>query len=64
VEQARQLIARVRETPEVRDTIVLTGGHIFSRMTSLWQEIGADGWAPDAVSAVSVANQLSGARFE
>ena len=62
VEKARQLIGRVRETPEVRDTLVLTGGHIFGRMPELWQEIGADGWAPDAVNAVSVANQLTGAR--
>ena len=61
IDNARKLITEVRSMNQISDTVVLVGGHIFVRMPTLWQEIGADGWAQDAISAVSEANRLTGA---
>ena len=37
---------------------ILTGGYPFNIDPNLWRKIGADGFARDAESAISVANRL------
>lgn len=39
-------------------TKILVGGSPFKRRPNLWQEVGADGYAPDAQAAVTVANSM------
>lgn len=52
------LIAVVRANPDCCDVLVLVGGHPFNVAPDLWREVGADGYASDAVQAVDLANQL------
>ena len=43
---------------DAKDVKVLVGGHPFNRAPNLWKMIGADGYAPDATTALVVANDL------
>lgn len=52
------LIAAVRETPELAAVRVMVGGTPFNQAHDLWRRVGADGWAPDARSAISEADIL------
>ncbi|HOJ98596.1 MAG TPA: cobalamin-dependent protein [Termitinemataceae bacterium] len=37
---------------------IMVGGYPFNMTPTLWQKVGADGWASDAVQAVQVAERL------
>jgi methanogenic corrinoid protein MtbC1 len=41
--------------------VILVGGYPFNLSSRLWEEIGADGYAPGAQEAVAVALDLVGA---
>ncbi|WP_022823567.1 cobalamin B12-binding domain-containing protein [Hymenobacter norwichensis] len=56
-------VGRVRELLALRpdacaDTCVLVGGAPFNADPQLWQAVGADAWAPDAMSAITEAKRL------
>lgn len=56
----RQIIADLRQLPGGAAVRVLVGGRPFNQSATLWQEVGADGSAPDAWQAVLAARQLFG----
>ncbi len=58
ISQAAEVIALLRSSPEVSKVRVLVGGYPFNQIPDLWRQIGADGHAPDAHTALSVAQQL------
>ncbi|MFO1425170.1 MAG: cobalamin-dependent protein [Candidatus Competibacteraceae bacterium] len=62
VSEVERLIQAVRADPVCRDTLILVGGYPFNLAPELWRRIGADGWAPDAQTAVGRANELLAAR--
>ncbi len=51
---------RVRQVSRNADIRVLVGGHLFGADPSLVQQLGADGHATDADSAVVMARRLRG----
>jgi methylmalonyl-CoA mutase cobalamin-binding domain/chain len=52
------LITSARSNPACGDLIILVGGHPFNVAPDLWREVGADGYAADAVRTIDLANQL------
>ncbi len=60
INTAARLIEAVRSDLELRQTSIMVGGYILTQLPNLWQEIGADGWAQDALQAVSEATRLTG----
>jgi methanogenic corrinoid protein MtbC1 len=56
----RSDIRRVRQVSRNADIRVLVGGHLFGTDSSLVEQLGADGFATDADSAVVVARRLRG----
>jgi len=58
--EATNLISVVRERRPLRGVRILVGGQAFQSHPLLWREIGADGTATDAGSAVTTANQVVG----
>ena len=56
----RKDIRRVRQVSRNADIRVLVGGHLFGADPSLVQQLGADGHATDADSAVVMARRLRG----
>jgi methanogenic corrinoid protein MtbC1 len=52
------LVGAVRDTEETAAVKVLVGGGPFNLAPDLWEELGADGWAPSAEAAVGVGNGL------
>ena len=54
---ASELIAAVRGEPACSGVKVLVGGAAFAVDASLWQRVGADGWAPDAADALALAKE-------
>jgi methanogenic corrinoid protein MtbC1/DNA-binding XRE family transcriptional regulator len=57
---AEDLIAVIRQKALPRTLRIMAGGQALVARPELWQEIGADGTAGDAASAVAVANGLVG----
>ena len=53
----RKTIEAIRERAE-QDVKIMVGGLAFYEAPDLWQEIGADGFAPNALEALAVANQF------
>jgi MerR family transcriptional regulator, light-induced transcriptional regulator len=53
----QELVAHIRERPELKTLRILVGGPGIGGMASVGQSIGADGWAKDAREAVAVARQ-------
>ncbi len=53
-----ELIATIRSNRARAKLIILVGGHPFNVAADLWREIGADGYAADALRTIDVANQL------
>jgi MerR family transcriptional regulator, light-induced transcriptional regulator len=53
-----ELIAAVRSNRACVELRILVGGYPFNVATDLWREVGADGYAADAVQAVDLADQL------
>jgi methanogenic corrinoid protein MtbC1 len=58
VAQVKDLIQRIRSNDDLSNVKILVGGYPFIQDTSLWEKIGADGWARDAQEAVAAANRL------
>ena len=54
------LIAAVRREPKCAHVKILAGGYPFKIARDLWQKIGADGFAADAETAVTLGNELTG----
>lgn len=56
--QVDQLIAMVRAAPECREVKILVGGYPFNVVPQMWRQLGADGCAHNAATAVELANRL------
>jgi methanogenic corrinoid protein MtbC1 len=57
VSHVAEIIAGLRDSPLAR-TRVLVGGYPFNLSPGLWQQVGADGYASDAESALLEAERL------
>lgn len=55
-------IAAVRRRSSNPDIVVIVGGQAFRNRADLVREVGADGWAPDAVQAPLIAREIVAAR--
>jgi MerR family transcriptional regulator, light-induced transcriptional regulator len=53
-------ISEMRQDPATAQVRILVGGTAFWGNEDLWKEMGADGFAADALTAVRVASELSG----
>ncbi len=53
--EAEKLITEIRNTKEIKDIRIIVGGRAFKLDPQLWKRIGADGFAPDAKSALEIA---------
>lgn len=58
VSQATETITRLRAISDLKHVRVMVGGYPFNQVPDLWRQIGADGYAPDAQSAVTIAEEL------
>mgnify|MGYP006273426129 CR=1 FL=1 len=56
LDEAAGLVQSIRENPAIRDTFIVVGGHAFNSRLGLWQEIGANAYAPNAHIAVALTN--------
>lgn len=59
ISEVEKLVAAVRQSA-ARHTRILVGGYPFNVAHDLWQQIGADGYAQDADTAIQLANELVG----
>jgi len=59
VSRVSELIAGLRATPALSETSMLVGGYPFNISPDLWRRVGADGYAPDAASAVAEAARIA-----
>lgn len=53
------LIAAVRSSAVGRDVKIMVGGYPFNIAPDLWQKVGADAGARDALESIAVANRLA-----
>lgn len=53
-----ELIELVRSNPQTKHIPILVGGRPFNISPDLWQQVGADGYAPDPISSIQQANHL------
>jgi methanogenic corrinoid protein MtbC1 len=53
-----EIIEAVKADPRCGDIRILVGGYPFNVAPDLWRDIGADGYAADALRTVDLANQL------
>lgn len=58
ISQVKAMIRAIRQDPRTGGVRVVVGGRPFSVAPDLVDAVGADGWAPDARSAVDVCNAL------
>lgn len=54
VGRVAEIIRLVRAEPTCAGVKILVGGYPFRVAPGLWRDVGADGWAPDAVRAVEM----------
>jgi methanogenic corrinoid protein MtbC1 len=54
------LVSIIRDTELPVRPSIMVGGLAFNRVTDLWRQIGADGYAVDGAEAVQVARRLVG----
>ena len=54
----REMIAAIRSDAETKYVKIMVGGYPFNVAPDLWKEIGADGFARDAESALATAGKL------
>lgn len=54
----KELIATVRDNDKAGRLKILVGGYALRSSPDLWVQIGADGFAQDAMQAISLANNL------
>ncbi len=57
LKHVRDLITRIRSTPDLAHIRILVGGQGTAGIESLWQATGADGWAGNGREAVALARQ-------
>jgi len=61
VEAATLLIRAIRQNHAAASTSIMVGGRAFNHsFPTLWSKVGADGWAQDAVEAISTVRRLLG----
>jgi methanogenic corrinoid protein MtbC1 len=60
VEGVRQTIAAIRGTKKLERLPIIVGGRPFAVAERLWSDVGADGTASDAGSAIALAEELAG----
>jgi methanogenic corrinoid protein MtbC1 len=60
VEGVRQTIAAIRGTKKLERLPIIVGGRPFAVAEKLWSDVGADGTASDAGSAIALAEELAG----
>ncbi len=60
VEGVRQTIGAIRATKSLATLPIIVGGRPFAVADRLWSELGADGTASDAGSAIALAEELVG----
>ncbi|WP_422658665.1 cobalamin B12-binding domain-containing protein [Paenibacillus sp. EC2-1] len=58
VHLVRELIMKIKAEPSACSVKIMVGGFPFNLDPNLWQEVGADGYAPDAETTVSLAEEL------
>lgn len=58
LEPVEMLIHSLKEHPKLANLKVLVGGQAFESDTSIWKQLGADGYARDFDEAVQVAHDL------
>jgi len=58
VQAVAELIAAVKSSEAARNIKILVGGYPFNIDPSLWQQVKADGYAPDAAEALAMANEV------
>ncbi len=58
VSRAAELIRALRATKGGEHLPVLVGGYVFNLAPDLWRKLGADGYAPDAEGALTLAERL------
>lgn len=51
-------IARIREEPDLKDTKIIIGGLPFVNNPTLFQKLGADACASNAIEGIEIANKL------
>ncbi len=59
LEAIAALVRALHASQETRGVRVMVGGHAFNREPDLWRDIGADGYARDAESALTAADRLT-----
>ena len=60
VHLVRLVVDAVRAEPGAKDARILVGGYPFLLDADLWRDVGADGFAADAVEAVVLGKRLVG----
>lgn len=58
LESVADLIKKVRSRAELKDQKIIVGGYPFNLAKNLWEKIGANGFAEDALSAIKMAEKL------
>lgn len=56
LDRAAQAIAAMKANAPLQGVRVLAGGLAFNAVPGIWQDLGADGYAPDAAAAVTLAD--------
>lgn len=52
------LIAKIRAEKESEGPVIIVGGYPFHVSETLWKDVGADGFGPNAVEAVRIAEKM------
>jgi len=58
VPEAERVIAEVKRDNQLANIKTIVGGRVFKLDQELWKKIGADGFAPDAPTALELAERL------
>ena len=62
VSAVKEMITRIRSAPGMpSDLKIIVGGYPFKIVEQLWEGLGADGCAVNALAAVELANKLTAA---
>jgi methanogenic corrinoid protein MtbC1 len=60
VDRVEFLIQAIREASLPTQPRILVGGYPFNVSSTLWEHVGADGYAPDAEDAIALADEFVG----
>lgn len=58
IDKAIEIIMDIKKDKDMNRIKIMVGGIAFNTFPELWRSIGADGWAPDGMAAVNLANKL------